>query len=113
MNTLAVLAGVIIGSTFVVETAFLLLYPAKKSLDAGVLPFETKCIAYFWLVAGYVADVLFNLTRASIMFREFPKELLFSARIQRLIRSNSSWRREKAMKWASFLNSVDDGHIDL
>lgn len=108
---ISTVVAVLVGSTFVVETAFLLLYQARKSLEAGVLPFEAKAIAVFWLVVGYPADILFNLTRGTIMFRELPKELLFTSRVQRLVNSGSDWRREKAQRWAAFLNSVDPGHV--
>ena len=97
-------------STFAVETAFVYVSIAKKILRLYKIPLDLKCIAYFWLIVGYPADIVFNWTRGTIMFLEFPRELLFTSRIQRLI-YDKGWRGEKAQEWAEIMNEVDPGHV--
>jgi hypothetical protein len=66
-----------------------------------------------YLGAGVVFDVLFNLTWGSIIFREVPKEFLFTARVQRHVSSQYTRQRKIARKWAERLNRVDPGHVKL
>lgn len=100
-------------STFIVETAFIYVSQAKKLLDGGVdVPLDIKLIAYFWLAVGYPADVLFNWTRGTIMFRELPKEFLFTERVQRHVSVlGTHHQQRKAIGWAQILNRIDPGHV--
>lgn len=101
--------------TFAVESGFMVIATAKRMRDAKVtLPRDIKYTAYFWLAIGYPADVLFNVTRGTVMFRELPRELLFSSRVQRHVKAREhDFRYHKALFWAKVLNAADDGHIDL
>lgn len=116
-------------TTFVVETAFMQVSSAKRALAMGVyVPWDVKAVSYCWLAVGLPADAVFNLTRGSIIFREWPHftwqqvwritlpipELLFTSRVKRHWRTSTGWRYDTADKWAGFLNAVDDaegGHI--
>ena len=39
-----------------------------------------------WVAIGYVVDVLTNITLASVIFVELPRELLVTTRLQRYVR---------------------------
>jgi len=103
--------------TFFVETGFLVAMAAKplRDFDARIPP-DLLGVVYFWLVVGVICDVLFNWTRGTYMFREFPKEFLFSTRVQRHYdnAANANWatrRHRVARRWARILNAIDPGHI--
>ena len=111
MMTFIWILVVIALSTFVVETAFVYVSTAKRLLESDLpFPMDMKAIAYFWLVVGLPADMIFNLTRGTFMFRELPRELLFTARIKRH-QFTTGWRGKKAKQWAKLLNFVDPGHV--
>lgn len=99
-------------STFCVETAFVYSMTVKRLLRTVDVPLEMKLVAYFWLAVGLPADFLFNVTRGTVIFREFPRELLFSHRVQRHMRS-SGWRLGRAIYWATILNAIDENHIKV
>ena len=87
---------------------------AGKLLRArGLLEGELKGVVAFWLVVGWPCDVLFNWWRGSWMFRELPRKLTFSSRIQwHVDHPDESKRPNKAVHWARVLN-IDPGHIDM
>ena len=100
-------------ASFAVETAFMQLASAKRALKLVRLPLDMRCVLYFWLLVGYPADIAFNLTRGTIIFRELPRELLFTDRVKRHCQdsaSNSEWRYKKACAWRDVLNAIDPGH---
>lgn len=106
------IALVVVFATFAVETGFIYCITAKRLLDEGILPVDMKALAYFWLVVGYLGDVAFNVTRGTWIFKELPKEWLFSHRVQRHMKS-SDWRLGPAMVWANLLNTIAPGHIKI
>ena len=102
------IAGV---ATFSIETAFLAAASAKRIDAAGVhIPIDVKAVTAVWLLVGYPSDVAFNLTRGTVLFREWPQELLFSHRVARHM-DDRGWRGEKAREWASVMNAADPDHI--
>lgn len=107
------IALVVALATFAVETGFVYCITAKRLLDEGILPVDMKALAYFWLVVGYVGDILFNVTRGTWIFRELPKEWLFSSRVGRLCLGPDGWRKDRALTWAALLNSISPGHVRL
>lgn len=108
-----ILASVLAGSAFVVFTAFILVFSLQRLLEVGVwVPWYLQVVAIVWLILGFAADFLFNILWGSLIFRERPHEALFSHRVKRHFRDTTGgWRHEKAVKWASFLNAVDPGHV--
>ncbi len=68
-----------------------------------------------WIYAPLVmvvilVDVFFNITWGSIIYREIPKEFLFTTRTKRHLNSQGD-QLEAAKVWASRLNAIDPGHI--
>lgn len=104
----------VVSAMFVIMTAFPLVMTLKRLQAEGVwMPFGVRVVGRLWALVGLPADAVYNLACGTWQFREAPKELLFSHRVQRLVRSSSEWRREKALRWAGFLNACDPGHIKL
>jgi hypothetical protein len=78
----------------------------------GVLAGSTF-VVYFWLIVGVAADFVFNHTRGCLEFREGPRGVLFTQRVQYHVGHSAGWRYERALRWAYILNAVDDEHIRL
>ena len=82
--------------------------------------FARQGLSLYWKVhifplaaIGIVLDLLFNVVFGTLMFRELPKELLFSSRVQRHVRNGPSKRFGLAMFWARQLNTFDPDHIKV
>ena len=52
----------------------------------------TKVLSAPFIVIGYLMDAVANLTIASLVFVEFPKEFLVTKRLQRYISVGEGWR---------------------
>lgn len=65
---------------------------------AGRLNRFTYALALPALLVGYAMDVLANLTIASVVFLEPPREWLVTSRLQRYIAHGTGWRAAKA-RW--------------
>lgn len=97
---------------FCVVTAFVFCFTVQRLLDtAPWCPWWIKGIAVVWYPIGFVADAVFNWTWGSVIFRERPRFMVFTNRIQHHVDHSSGWRHEKALQWASMLNAIDPGHI--
>lgn len=66
---------------------------------------------YTALLLGLVADVLFNVIWGTIIFRELPKEWLFTDRLKRHWRSENARSWHRAEPWVRRVNLVDPGHV--
>lgn len=47
------------------------------------LPWYIKAPCYLFVVIGYAADIAYNVVFGSIQFRDWPRELTFTARLKR------------------------------
>lgn len=95
---------------FAVHWAFVAVMHAKAMRERGDL-------RTYWLVmllplaaVGLVLDCAFNLTFGTLMFRELPRELLFTSRCKRHFRGDGR-RKRLAGWWARQLNTFDPGHV--
>lgn len=52
----------------------------------------TLCLSAQFIVAGYLMDVVANVTVASLVFLEPPRELLVTSRLQRYVAQKNGWR---------------------
>lgn len=52
----------------------------------------TLCLSAPFIVAGYLMDVVANVTVASLVFLEPPRELLVTSRLQRYVAQKNGWR---------------------
>lgn len=86
----------------------------------------TLAFAPFVLTFGAL-DVLFNLFWGSVMFRELPREWLFTSRVERHYRTCAyagppdaptyvhadTQRQCEAVYWADWLNEIDPRHVTM
>lgn len=96
-------------ATWVLYCAIMALWGAKRS---GRLTLPMKVLGYPLLAVGYVFDLASNLI-FSLLLWHLPKELLLTAKLQRIQREEPTGWRNRAAKWVchNLLNSVDPtGH---
>lgn len=65
------------------------LYRAKL---AGRLSRVTTVLGAPFLILGYLTDVLVNITIASVLMLEFPREALLTTRLTRHLKAGAGWR---------------------
>ena len=70
----------------------------RAHLDKRLGP-VTKVLALPWVALGFAVDVVVNLTFASILFLEPPRELLVTKRLQRHQRAATSDWRSRLAAW--------------
>lgn len=101
--THAIAAWLILGMLF-------LGYPTIKRLKEhrDMLDWTIKVPVYCALVLGVLADVVFNLLWGTVIFRELPREFLFTTRLKRQWRENENPRAER---WVNIVNLIDPGHV--
>lgn len=98
-------------SAFLVITGFVFVFAVRRVIDADVwCPWYVRMIARIWFVIGIVSDVAFNWIWGTVIFRDLPRELVFTSRVKRHV-EDAGWRGEKARRWAQFLNAVDENHV--
>lgn len=66
-----------------------------------------KGAIYPYLAIGVGVDFLFNMTWGTLIFREIPQELLFTARVKRHVRAGS----DEGLEWQERLNKIMPGHV--
>lgn len=67
-----------------------------------------KILAAPWVVFGFAVDVLVNITLASVIFLEPPRDLLVTSRLQRHVTTTNGWRRDLAVWICNHLLDVFD-----
>jgi len=88
-----------------------LLYVAVMKLqelkDLGKLTWKHWTIGIPVLIVGIILDVILNVIVGSLLFKELPREFLFTARLDRQGRNGS-----KIAQWICrfILNPFDEGH---
>lgn len=81
---------------------------------------DGKLSAIQWLiagpivVAGVVLDVFVNLVIATVLFLDWPQELMLTARLQRYLDKPHTygWRAKVARWLKPHLNRHDPGHLE-
>lgn len=86
---------------------------AKAVMARSSLSLYWKVHLFPLAIIGFALDIAFNVLFGTLMFREIPKELLFSSRVQRHVRNGQTKRLGLAMFWAKQLNAFDPDHIKL
>lgn len=81
------------------------MYRAKLQ---GRLTKPALVLGYPFVVLAVVADMLCNVTLAALLFREWPRELLVTKRLQRYLAGPDGWRKDRA-RWIcqSLLDPLD------
>lgn len=92
-------------------TMYLAVMNLKRRRDEGTLPNAAKVLGYPILVVGLLLDFLFNAVIGTVLFLEFPQELLFTARVSRHKKSAGYKGRLAVWFCANLLDPFDPrGH---
>jgi hypothetical protein len=87
--------------------AFWALYVLVMGIYRAHLSKRLNLFTYFmsipFVIFGIVVDVLANLLIATVVFWEWPRELLVTDRLQRHNRTGNGWRRKLSEKICSDL----------
>jgi hypothetical protein len=80
----------------------------KRAKDANTLPFGAVIFGYPVVIVGVLMDCFVNLTICTVIFLEWPRELLVTGRVSRLEATGTGWRQSTA-KWFcdNLLNAFD------
>jgi hypothetical protein len=81
-----------LGSIWLLWLVYVLILGCYRAHLAGRLVGITKWLALPLIAIGYLSDSLINLTLASIVFLDPPKEILFTTRLSRYIKEGTDWR---------------------
>lgn len=83
----------------------------KDNRDKIPLGWVAKTPIYAALFVGIVADVVFNWTWGTIIFREIPREFVFTNRLKRHHRGSDAKQKKRAEPWVTLVNMIDPGHV--
>lgn len=112
MNIIIITLAVALFSWLILGGIFLA-YPVVRRLRTvkDELGWVTKVPVYLWLVIGILADVGFNATWGTWIFKELPHEFLFTDRLKRHWYGDSKRMKRRAAPWVERLNRIDPGHV--
>jgi hypothetical protein len=97
----------VVAMTLVTMILYVLAMHLKAIRDEGRARWYHYALAAPILVVGYPLDVAFNVIVGSLIFRELPREFLFTSRVDRHARAGNRFAQ-----WVCrhLLNPWDDGH---
>lgn len=112
MNIAIIVLGVAVLSWLILGGIFLA-YPTVQRIKEhkDEIGLFMKIPVYVWLVIGLTADFGFNATWGTVIFREIPREMTFTARLQRHWRGTNGKQMRRAEKWVKYVNLIDPGHV--
>ena len=93
---------------------------AKQMYEVGEIDSFLKWMYAPLVVVVILVDVFFNATWGTIIYRELPKEWLFTTRTKRHyytqippegMAPKMYQRYQAAQRWAYRLNAIDPGHV--
>ena len=96
LQTIGFYGAIAVGASYLLWLFFLAVMNLKQAKDDSTLPPLALKLGYPILFAGYLLDMIVQLTVANLIFLEPPRELTVSGRIARLIAHGSGWRKRSA-----------------
>lgn len=102
---------------FIINTFFLAIWlftggiHAKGMYERGKLDGFLKWAYAPLVVVVIVLDVVFNVIYGTVIYRETPREWLFTTRTKRHLNNSIGHQFEAAKRWAYRLNAIDPGHV--
>lgn len=104
--------GLAIGSWLVLGGLFPA-YPTIQRLKSHREQFNwtVQIPIFVAFIVGLFADVLFNAIWGTVIFRELPREWIFTDRLKRHWRGDDSKQRRRAAPWVRQVNLIDPGHV--
>lgn len=82
----------------------------QARIEGDPVPWQITAPLYAGAVTGYLADVAFNLSAGSVIYRKLPEHLTFSEESNAILRQGPGRRRDKAAEWCAILDRFDPGH---
>lgn len=107
MTTATAIAALLV-SPWLLWALYVMVMGVYRAHLSRRLSATAKILAAPWVVLGFAVDVLVNITFASVMFLEPPKELLVTTRLQRHASASHGWQRDLATWICSHLLDVFD-----
>lgn len=100
--------ALVLAALYALWVFFLAIMALQRAYDAQTLNKAALVLAMPVLVIGFALDVLVNLTAATLLFLEIPREWTVSERLVRLARGSEGPRRSAA-RWllANLLATFD------
>lgn len=86
-----------LASFFVLWLLFLAVMNVDQARREGKLPRDIVIPAYVALFLGYAVDFVVQVTFATLLWLELPRELTVSGRVERLCREGHGYRLALAM----------------
>jgi len=102
----AVASWLILGGVFLSYPTVIRLKEHKDELG-----WISKVPIYLWLSLGAIADVCFNITWGTWIFKELPHEFLFTSRLKRHWHGDDNMMKRRAEPWVKRVNLVHEGHV--
>ncbi|MES1979540.1 MAG: hypothetical protein V4451_15975 [Pseudomonadota bacterium] len=102
---LALLALLLVTAPYQLWCDYLGVMALKRQRDNGGLSGAAKFFGTYVLIRGYLLDFLCNTVHATIILREFPRELTVTKRLRRHIENNTA----HAAKCLAFRTQLLDG----
>jgi hypothetical protein len=84
---------------------------AKQMVEKGEIDQLLLWVYSPLVMTVILVDVFFNLTWGTIIYRELPREFLFTTRTKRHIGDSAGRNYLAARRWAFRLNAIDPGHV--
>jgi len=84
---------------------------AKGIVERGEANTLLKYVYGPLVVLVVVIDVVWNITIGSLVYKELPREWLFTTRTKRHITESEGAQFKTAAYWAEVLNAIDPGHV--
>lgn len=82
---------------WVLWVLFLAVMNLQEAKDSNTLPKPILIPSYFTLWVGLIVDFLVQITFATVLWLELPRELTVSGRVARLIATGSGYRKNLAI----------------
>ena len=103
---IAIASWLVLGGLFF---AYPTVYRLKDKRDE--FGWIVKVPIYLWLIVGLLADICFNATWGTWIFRELPRETIFTKRLKRHWHGTDDKQRRRAAPWVRRVNAIDPGHV--
>ena len=82
----------LLGSVWLLWVLYVFTMGVYRAPLSGRLKGITTWMSVPVVAIAYVADIFVNFTFATVLFLDWPKELLTTARLQRYMREGTDWR---------------------
>lgn len=83
---------ILLGSIWALWALYVFTMGCYRAYLSGRLSGISKVMAYPIVAVAYSVDILVNVTVATIIFLDPPREFMLTSRLRRYIKSSTDWR---------------------